>query len=73
MGRRATIKDQNTSEEASILFNEIKQAFGKVPNLFRTYDSPLIAGQLAKSQTGDDGGVSVVQSQGSDCCPELQG
>lgn len=37
MGRLATINDQNASEQVSILFNEIEQAFGKVPNLFRTY------------------------------------
>ncbi len=37
MGRIATINDQNASGQVSILFNEIEQAFGKVPNLFRTY------------------------------------
>ncbi len=37
MGHIATINDQNASEQVSIIFNEIEQAFGKVPNLFRTY------------------------------------
>jgi len=29
--------DQNASEEVSILFNEIEQAFGKGPSLLRIY------------------------------------
>jgi uncharacterized peroxidase-related enzyme len=37
MGRIATINDQNASSQVAIIFNDIEQAFGRVPNLFRTY------------------------------------
>ncbi|MCK4507832.1 MAG: peroxidase-related enzyme [Desulfuromonadales bacterium] len=37
MGRITTISDQNRSERVSAIFNDIEQAFGRIPNLFRTY------------------------------------
>ncbi len=37
MGRIATINDQSASGQVAVIFNDIEQAFGKVPNLFRTY------------------------------------
>lgn len=37
MGHIATINDQNASSQVAIIFNDIEQAFGRVPNLFRTY------------------------------------
>jgi uncharacterized peroxidase-related enzyme len=37
MGRIVTINDQNASSQVAIIFNDIEQAFGRVPNLFRTY------------------------------------
>ena len=37
MGRIATINDQNASSQVATIFNDIEQAFGRVPNLFRTY------------------------------------
>ncbi|MCF6239493.1 MAG: peroxidase-related enzyme [Candidatus Marinimicrobia bacterium] len=37
MPRIATINEQNASEQVSAIFSEIEQAFGRVPNLFRTY------------------------------------
>ncbi|MBW2689601.1 MAG: peroxidase-related enzyme [Deltaproteobacteria bacterium] len=37
MARITTINDQNIPEPVSVLFNEIEEVFGRVPNLFRTY------------------------------------
>jgi uncharacterized peroxidase-related enzyme len=37
MGRIATINDQSASGQVAVIFNDSEQAFGKVPNLFRTY------------------------------------
>jgi len=50
MARITTINDQNIPESVSVLFNEIEQAFGRIPNLFRTYANhpPLLEANWQK-------------------------